>query len=133
MHKKSLEISKKCSTPTAKDSTHSDSFCDASEQQVSETQEEEEVELLEEEDVEEEVAIDLSSSSKQQQEVGASTRSSPSPQRQSGSELDKHSWRWGGASAENWQNPEIWLILLSGNSANKQIAVILDAMQSIFI
>lgn len=88
MHKKSLEMSKKCSSPLASDSTRSDMFCDTAERQASEAQEE----LLEEEDVEEEVAIDLSSSSKQQQEEGgASTRTTPSPQLESSKEPDKHS------------------------------------------
>lgn len=87
MHKKSLEMSKKCSSPLASDSTRSDMFCDAAERQASEAQEE-----LLEEDVEEEVAIDLSSSSKQQQEEGgASTRTTPSPQMESSKEPDKNS------------------------------------------
>ncbi|KAM6915814.1 visual system homeobox 1 [Xenentodon cancila] len=94
MHKKSLEMSKKCSSPPASDSTRSDSFCDASEQRAGGggNVREAEDELLEEEEMEEEVAIDLSSSSKQQhQEGGASSRTAPSPQRQSGSESDEHS------------------------------------------
>uniref|UniRef100_A0A3Q1GV10 Visual system homeobox 1 n=1 Tax=Acanthochromis polyacanthus TaxID=80966 RepID=A0A3Q1GV10_9TELE len=90
MHKKSLEMSKKCPSPPVSDSTRSDLFCDASERHAGgggggEAQEAEEEELLEEE-----VAIDLSSSSKQQQqqEGGASARTSSSPRRQSGSESD---------------------------------------------
>lgn len=98
MHKKSLEMSKKCSSPPASDSTRSDSFCDASERRGSgKAQEPEEDKLMEEEEdeVEEEVAIDLSSSSKQQQqeEGGASIRTASSPQQQSCSESDEHSWR----------------------------------------
>uniref|UniRef100_I3JJ91 Visual system homeobox 1 homolog, chx10-like n=1 Tax=Oreochromis niloticus TaxID=8128 RepID=I3JJ91_ORENI len=96
MHKKSLEMSKKCSSPPASDSTRSDSFCNASERQGSgEAREPEEDELMEEEEdeVEEEVAIDLSSSSKQQQqeEGGASIRTASSPRQQSCSESDEHS------------------------------------------
>ncbi|XP_013763266.1 visual system homeobox 1 isoform X1 [Pundamilia nyererei] len=96
MHKKSLEMSKKCSSPPASDSARSDSFCDASERRgSSKAQEPEEDKLMEEEEdeVEEEVAIDLSSSSKQQQqeEGGASIRTASSPQQQSCSESDKHS------------------------------------------
>ncbi|XP_035811142.1 visual system homeobox 1 isoform X2 [Amphiprion ocellaris] len=94
MHKKSLEMSKKCSSPPASDCTRSDSFCDASERHSGGEAREEE-ELLEEEEmeeeVEEEVAIDLSSSSKQQQqqeEGRASARTASSPRRQSGSESD---------------------------------------------
>lgn len=99
MHKKSLEMSKKCSSPPASDSARSDSFCDASERRgSSKAQEPEEDKLMEEEEdeVEEEVAIDLSSSSKQQQqeEGGASIRTASSPQQQSCSESDEHSWRW---------------------------------------
>ncbi|XP_069579882.1 visual system homeobox 1 [Brachyistius frenatus] len=99
MHKKSLEMSKKCSSPPASDSTRSDSFCDASERRSSgggearEVEEEEELEE-EEEEMEEEVAIDLSSSSKQQQqqeEGGASIRTASSPRRRSGAESDEHS------------------------------------------
>ncbi|XP_017296316.1 visual system homeobox 1 isoform X2 [Kryptolebias marmoratus] len=90
MHQKSLEMSKKCSSPPASDSTPSDSFCDTSVRRASDAREEEE--LLEEDDVEEEVAIDLSSSSKQQQEEGgASTRPAPSPQQPSVSESNRHS------------------------------------------
>uniref|UniRef100_A0A3Q1KC59 Visual system homeobox 1 n=1 Tax=Anabas testudineus TaxID=64144 RepID=A0A3Q1KC59_ANATE len=96
MHKKSLEMAKKCSSTPESDSTRSDSFCDTSERRGAggETREEErevgeeDDELLEEEEeMEEEVAIDLSSSSKQQQQVeegGASIKSSP--RRQSGGE-----------------------------------------------
>jgi len=98
MHKKSLEMSKKCSSPPVSDSTRSDTFCSAPERRCGgEAREADEEELLEEEDeeMEEEVAIDLSSSSKQQQqqqeEGGGSTRTAPSPQRQSGGESD--SWR----------------------------------------
>ncbi|XP_060896460.1 visual system homeobox 1 [Labrus mixtus] len=104
MHKKSLEMSKKCSSPRESDSNRSDSFCDAPERRGSvggpcesrKTEQEEEEQLdMEDEEMEEEVAIDLSSSSKQQQQqedVGASLSSgTSSPRRQSSSELDKHS------------------------------------------
>ncbi|XP_047458441.1 visual system homeobox 1 isoform X2 [Mugil cephalus] len=99
MHKKSLEMSKKCSSPPASDSTRSDSFCEAPERRGGEAREVEEEELLEEEEdeeeeMEEEVAIDLSSSSKQQQQEeggGASMRTASSPQRPSGRESDEHS------------------------------------------
>ncbi|CAJ1057611.1 visual system homeobox 1 [Xyrichtys novacula] len=104
MHKKSLEMSKKCSSPPESDSTRSDSFCDAPERHSSgpcesrqAERKEEELLEMEEDEMEEEVAIDLSSSSKQQQqqqveEAGASVSSaSSSPRRQSGSESDKHS------------------------------------------
>ncbi|XP_036980058.1 visual system homeobox 1 isoform X1 [Acanthopagrus latus] len=101
MHKKSLEMSKKCSSPPESDSARSDSFCEASERrggssearEVHEVeQEEEELLEMEDEDMEEEVAIDLSSSSKQQQqEAGGSVRSASSPRQQSGSESDEHS------------------------------------------
>ncbi|XP_038157642.1 visual system homeobox 1 isoform X1 [Cyprinodon tularosa] len=92
MHKKSLEMSKKCSSPLESDSARSDSFCSASEQQAGATREEEE-ELLGGEETEEEEAMDLSSSSKQQQseEGGASSRTAPSPQPQSGSESEERS------------------------------------------
>ncbi|KAM4730414.1 visual system homeobox 1 isoform 2-T2 [Anableps anableps] len=93
MHKKSLEMAKKCSSPPASDSTCCDSFRDASERRAGEARDEEE-ELLEgEETEEEEVAIDLSSSSKQQQqeEGGASARTAPSPQQQSGGEAEERS------------------------------------------
>ncbi|KAM6997371.1 visual system homeobox 1 isoform 2-T2 [Tautogolabrus adspersus] len=103
MHKKSLEMSKKCSSPPQSDSNRSDSFCDAPERRGSVggacesrkiEQEEEELLEMEDEEMEEEVAIDLSSSSKQQQQedVGGSLSSgTSSPRRQSSSELDKHS------------------------------------------
>lgn len=101
MHKKSLEMSKKCSSPSESDSTRCDSFCEASERRGSgetrevEREEEELLETEDEEDMEEEVAIDLSSSSKQQQqeEAGSSVRSASSPRQQSGGESDEHSWR----------------------------------------
>nr|XP_046258813.1 visual system homeobox 1 isoform X2 [Scatophagus argus] len=98
MHKKSLEMSKKCTSPAESDSTHCDSFCDSSErrgggearEEAREMVREEEEELLEME--EEEVAIDLSSSSKQQQqEPGGSAKSASSPRQQSGGESDEHS------------------------------------------
>ncbi|XP_036071503.1 visual system homeobox 1, partial [Oryzias melastigma] len=90
MHKKSLEMAKKCPSPPALDATRPESFCDASERHSKARDVEEE--LLEEEDTEEEeVAIDLSSSSKQQQNEGGATRASSSPQQQSGSESDDHS------------------------------------------
>ncbi|XP_027131309.1 visual system homeobox 1 isoform X1 [Larimichthys crocea] len=99
MHKKSLEMSKKCSSPPQSDSTHCDSFCDAPERrgggksrEVAHEAEHEEDELLEmeDEDTEEEVAIDLSSSSKQQEAAG-SIRTASSPRRQSSGESDEHS------------------------------------------
>ncbi|XP_038585883.1 visual system homeobox 1-like [Micropterus salmoides] len=102
MHKKSIEMSKKCSSPPQSDSTRGDSFCDAprgsplpprrSEPAHEVGEEEEELLEMEDEEVEEEVAIDLSSSSKQQQqEAGGSIRSASSPRRQSGCESDEHS------------------------------------------
>ncbi|XP_059179753.1 visual system homeobox 1 [Centropristis striata] len=101
MHKKSLEISKKCSSPRESDSTRPDSFCDASERRSGsgearevqrEAREEEEEELeMEEEEQEEEVAIDLSSSSKQQQQEDAAARPAPSPRRHSAAESDERS------------------------------------------
>ncbi|XP_071329612.1 visual system homeobox 1 isoform X2 [Trachinotus anak] len=97
MHKKSLEMAKKCSSPPESDSTRSDSFCDSSERRTSAEAREvehvaaEEEELLEEEeDMEEEVAIDLSSSSKQQQQEEGG-RCASSPRRQSGGHSDEHS------------------------------------------
>ncbi|XP_051251687.1 visual system homeobox 1 isoform X2 [Dicentrarchus labrax] len=92
MHKKSLEMSKKCPSPPESDSTRCDSFSEGRGGETREAaREEEEEELLEmeEEDMEEEVAIDLSSSSKQQQEAGGSIRPASSPRRQS--ESDGHS------------------------------------------
>lgn len=98
MHKKSLEMSKKGSSPAESDSTRCESFCDASERRGSgdireEAREEELLEMEEDDDVEEEVAIDLSSSSKQQQqqEAGGSVRSASSPRHQSSGESDEHS------------------------------------------
>ncbi|XP_049456032.1 visual system homeobox 1 [Epinephelus fuscoguttatus] len=97
MHKKSLEMSKKCPSPRESDSTRSDSFCDASERRGGGEVREEEEELLEmeeDEEMEDEVAIDLSSSSKQQQqqeEAGGSIRPASSPRRQSGGESDERS------------------------------------------
>ncbi|XP_060943562.1 visual system homeobox 1 [Limanda limanda] len=90
MHKKSLEMAKKCSSPPASESTRSDSFTPA-ERRGGEGREAEQGEELceEEEELEEEVAIDLSSSSKQHHEDGG--RSVPSPRRQSGGESDDHS------------------------------------------
>ncbi|XP_034464443.1 visual system homeobox 1 isoform X1 [Hippoglossus hippoglossus] len=90
MHKKSLEMAKKCSSPPASESTRSDSF-NTAERRGSEVREVEQGEELleEEEELEEEVAIDLSSSSKQHHEDGG--RSVPSPRRQSGGESDEHS------------------------------------------
>ncbi|XP_070697551.1 visual system homeobox 1 [Pempheris klunzingeri] len=106
MHKKSLEMSKKCSSPPS-DSTRSDSFCDSSERRGGNggevrqvvhmapgEEEEEELLEMEEDEMEEEVAIDLSNSSKQQQqqqEAGGSIKSTSSPRRQSSGELDEHS------------------------------------------
>uniref|UniRef100_A0A3Q3J1R2 Visual system homeobox 1 n=1 Tax=Monopterus albus TaxID=43700 RepID=A0A3Q3J1R2_MONAL len=101
MHKKSLEVVKKCSSNLESDSTHCDSFYEASERRGgrSEAREPEhegggEDELLEEEEMEGEVAIDLSSSSKQQQqdvEGRDSVKPASSPRQQSGSESDEHS------------------------------------------
>ncbi|KAF7221450.1 visual system homeobox 1 isoform X1 [Nothobranchius furzeri] len=87
MHKKSMEMAKKCSSPPASDSTRSEPFCDASDRRTSEAQEEED---LPEEEMEEEVAIDLSSSAKQpQEEDGGCTKTATSPQPQSGSDSDE--------------------------------------------
>uniref|UniRef100_A0A3P9H476 Visual system homeobox 1 n=1 Tax=Oryzias latipes TaxID=8090 RepID=A0A3P9H476_ORYLA len=95
MHKKSLEMAKKCPSPPSLDSTRSESFCDASERHSTAGKArdvEEDERLLEEDTEEEEVAIDLSSSSKQQQQnEGGATRATSSPQQQSGSESDDHS------------------------------------------
>ncbi|XP_034537303.1 visual system homeobox 1 isoform X2 [Notolabrus celidotus] len=106
MHKKSLEMSKKCSSPPQSDPARSDSFCDAPERRGSgpceprqaEHEEEELLEMEDEEEMEEEVAIDLSSSSKQQQQQqqaeeagGSGSSTASSPRRQSGGESDKHS------------------------------------------
>uniref|UniRef100_A0A3Q3NC92 Visual system homeobox 1 homolog, chx10-like n=1 Tax=Mastacembelus armatus TaxID=205130 RepID=A0A3Q3NC92_9TELE len=86
MHKKSLEMAKKCSSTPELDSNHSDSFCDASTRRCGGSNEAREVD---------QVAIDLSSSSKQQpqhQEEGrGSVRSALSPRRHSGGESDEHS------------------------------------------
>ncbi|KAF7651913.1 hypothetical protein LDENG_00103750 [Lucifuga dentata] len=95
MHKKSLEIAKKCSSNSESDSTRSDSFCNDPEQRGGEVDREagrtagEEEELLEEE-----VAIDLSSSSKQQhqREDGSSVlRHASSLRRQTNSQSDEQS------------------------------------------
>ncbi|KAK2921496.1 hypothetical protein Q8A73_000981 [Channa argus] len=91
MHKKSLEMAKKCSNTPESDSTHSDSFCDAPErrsssvevQQVDHDEGEEDEELLEEDEDMEEMAIDLSSSSKQQQQAEEAGGSKSLPRRQS--------------------------------------------------
>ncbi|XP_040906225.1 visual system homeobox 1 [Toxotes jaculatrix] len=101
MHKKSLEMAKKCSSPPESDSTRSNTFCDVSEQRGGgearevehEAREEEDEMEEEEEEMEEEVAIDLSSSSKQQQQQQQEegVRSSSSPRRKSSGELDEHS------------------------------------------
>ncbi|XP_007543000.1 visual system homeobox 1 isoform X3 [Poecilia latipinna] len=87
MHKKSLEMAKKCSSPPPPDP-----FCDAPERRA------EGAGLLEgeetdEEEEEEEEAIDLSSSAKQsqQEEGGASPRTTPSPQQESSGESEEHS------------------------------------------
>lgn len=96
MHKKSIEMSKKCPSSPASDSTRPDSFCITSERrgggEAREAEQEEEL-VEEEEDAEEEVAIDLSSSSKQQHHLEEGGRPAPSLRRQSGSESDEHSWR----------------------------------------
>ncbi|XP_061600962.1 visual system homeobox 1 isoform X2 [Cololabis saira] len=117
MHKKSLEMSKKCSSPPASDPARADPFSsEASDPRpggpvsavsiVSGVSSAPEPEEEDEDDVEdEEVAIDLSSSSRQEgggasrqegggasrQEGGASARPAPSPHRHSGSESDEHS------------------------------------------
>ncbi|XP_035462734.1 visual system homeobox 1 isoform X1 [Scophthalmus maximus] len=94
MHKKSIEMSKKCPSSPASDSTRPDSFCITSERrgggEAREAEQEEEL-VEEEEDAEEEVAIDLSSSSKQQHHLEEGGRPAPSLRRQSGSESDEHS------------------------------------------
>ncbi|XP_034040934.1 visual system homeobox 1 [Thalassophryne amazonica] len=68
MHKKSLEMAKKCSNASETDSTHSTSLLNHLNQRSKAQKAEHEVmeEELMEEELEEEVAIDLSSSSKQQ-------------------------------------------------------------------
>ncbi|KAF1375344.1 hypothetical protein PFLUV_G00218840 [Perca fluviatilis] len=90
MHKKSLEISKKCPSPRESDSTHCDPFCDASERRGEALEPPCEAREEEEEEEEEEEAIDLSSSSKQQQE-DATVRPASSPRRQSAGESDERS------------------------------------------
>ncbi|XP_053731215.1 visual system homeobox 1 isoform X2 [Synchiropus splendidus] len=102
MHKKSMEMAKKCSSPAELASTHSDSFRDVSERcggkkgEVKHEEEEEE----EEEPLEEDMAMDLSSSSKQQQqqqqqeeeeeeEGGPSLRPAPSPLRPGSAQSDR--------------------------------------------
>ncbi|TWW78527.1 Visual system homeobox 1 [Takifugu flavidus] len=98
MHKKSLEMSKKCLSPSESDPTRCNPFCGTSERcgrseaQEVEPEEERLLEMEEEEDVDEEVAIDLSSSSKQQHpETGSSVNLTHSPHRQSGGESDEQS------------------------------------------
>ncbi|XP_014830602.1 PREDICTED: visual system homeobox 1-like isoform X2 [Poecilia mexicana] len=87
MHKKSLEMAKKCSSPPPPDP-----FCDAPERRA-EGAGLLEGEETEEEEEEEEEAIDLSSSAKQsqQEEGGASPRTTPSPQQESSGESEEHS------------------------------------------
>uniref|UniRef100_A0A3B5KZ29 Visual system homeobox 1 n=1 Tax=Xiphophorus couchianus TaxID=32473 RepID=A0A3B5KZ29_9TELE len=87
MHKKSLEMAKKCSSPPPPDP-----FCDAL-QRGAEGAGLPEGEETEEEEEEEEEAIDLSSSAKQpqQEEGGASARTAPSPQQGSSGESEEHS------------------------------------------
>lgn len=81
MHKKSMEMAKKCSSPPVMASTHSDSFGEATEHcsgNKRDMKQEEDEEPLEEEELQEEdIAIDLSSSSKLQQQP----EESPSPRR----------------------------------------------------
>lgn len=110
MHKKSLEMSKKCLSPSESDPTRCNPFCGTSERcgrreaQEAEPEEERLLEMEEEEDVDEEVAIDLSSSSKQQHpEAGSSANLSHSPHRQSGGESDEQSWTlgWGREMTED--------------------------------
>lgn len=102
MHKKSLEMSKKCLSPTESDPTRCNTFCGPSERRSRseapgvEHEEERLLDMEEEEDVDEEVAIDLSSSSKQQHpEAGSSVNPAQSPHRQSGGESDEQSWTLG--------------------------------------
>ncbi|TNM99366.1 hypothetical protein fugu_012399 [Takifugu bimaculatus] len=94
----SLEMSKKCLSPSESDPTRCNPFCGTSERcgrseaQEVEPEEERLLEMEEEEDVDEEVAIDLSSSSKQQHpETGSSVNLTHSPHRQSGGESDEQS------------------------------------------
>lgn len=108
MHKKSLEMSKKCLSPSESDPARCNPFCSTSERcgrseaQEVEPEEQRLLEMEEEEDVDEEVAIDLSSSSKQQHpEAGSSLNLTHSPHRQSGGESDEQSWTLGGG-VENW-------------------------------
>ncbi|XP_061830174.1 visual system homeobox 1 isoform X1 [Nerophis lumbriciformis] len=87
MHKKSLEMSKKCpaSSPADSDSKRSDSFCEAPEAREAEHVRVGGEEFPEEEETEEEVAMDLSSSSKQSHEEASS------PRRHGGSRADERS------------------------------------------
>ncbi|XP_058506972.1 visual system homeobox 1 [Solea solea] len=88
MHKKSLEMNKKCSSPPESDSAHSDFPSNALVRQGSGSGEAQEEEMEEEE-----VAIDLSSSSKQQHQE-ETTRGVASPRqrrRHSSGESDEHS------------------------------------------
>ncbi|KAK5908998.1 hypothetical protein CgunFtcFv8_017010 [Champsocephalus gunnari] len=89
MHKKSVEITKKCPSPREAESPRNETFCEerrgGGEEKRKEEEEEEEEELKMEEEEEEE-AIDLSSSSKQTEEGG---RNSSSPRQQSGQSDDR--------------------------------------------
>lgn len=112
MHKKSLEMSKKCLSPTESEPTRCNTFCSSSERfsrseaQEVEPEEEQLLEMEEEEDVDEEVAIDLSSSSKQQHsEARSSVNTTHSPHRQSGGESDEQSWVLGRSNNEwRWRH-----------------------------
>ncbi|KAK1905379.1 Visual system homeobox 1 [Dissostichus eleginoides] len=94
MHKKSVEITKKCPSPREAESPRNETFCEASERRgggeekrkEEEEEEEEELKMEEEEEEEEEEAIDLSSSSKQGEE---GVRNASSPRQQSGQSDDR--------------------------------------------
>lgn len=143
MHKKSLEMAKKCPSPPSLDSTRSESFCDASERHSTAGKArdaEEDERLLEEDTEEEEVAIDLSSSSKQQQQnEGGATRATSSPQQQSGSESDDHSWSCEEPDVVCWENLGLplhethgfdWLFFQEDKTINKKDITSLVAMQT---
>ncbi|XP_076018811.1 visual system homeobox 1 [Genypterus blacodes] len=91
MHKKSLEMAKKCSSASESDSTRPEAFSDDPERRGRAEGREAEREA-EEEELEEEVAIDLSSSSKHQREESTNAlKPTPSPRRRTGSQSDDQS------------------------------------------
>lgn len=107
MHKKSLEMAKKCSSTSESDLARSEAFCDDPERRGGaegleaghEADEEDEL-LEEEEELEEEVAIDLSSSSKHQREEVLKPTSSP--RRRASSQSDDQSWSWEVSEGSDW-------------------------------